>query len=145
MIRFIFLAAMIFLAQGVAGAECLDKDRTESRIWPGFDVLIAALTPVSPKDASSCDSLRLVLRKIKDNKRIAGRQLEGEKPFDQMSAQKDLDVARREPPIRSRIENIRREVADENARLALEAAVLDEEGHYGGRDLLILQLRQRLN
>jgi hypothetical protein len=142
MIRSLSLAALIFLAPGFASAQCI-ADLTDTRGL--FGNLIAALTPVSPKEASACDSLRLVLGKLTNNKRMAGRQLEGDKPLDEAAAQKDLQAARRDPVISSRIEKIRRDVADENARLALEAAVLDEEGHYGGRELLIRQLRQRLN
>ncbi|MGZ5631747.1 MAG: hypothetical protein ACXWIP_12995 [Burkholderiales bacterium] len=39
---------------------------------------------------------------------------------------------------------MRREVQDENMRLAYEAAILDEEGYYNARDLRIMQLSDRL-
>ena len=143
MIRSLFLATLILLAPGFAYSGCTG-DLTDQRTLPGN--LIAALQPVpSGGVMPTCDSLRSVLSKLSSDQRIGGRKLEDDKPFDEAAAQKDLEAARRDPNIRSRIEKIRRQVADENARLALEAAVMDEAGHYGGRELLIRQLRQRLN
>ena len=141
MVRSLCLTALILLAPGFAYSQCTNL--TDSRGLLGN--LITALKRVSPNNASSCDSLRLVISKLTHDKQMGGRKLEGDRPFDEAAAQKDLEAARRDPPIRGRIEKIRREVTDENARLALEAALMDEEGHYGGRELLIRQLRQNLN
>lgn len=144
MIRSLFLAALILLAPGFAYSSDCTGNLTDQRSLPGN--LIAALRPVrSGGDMPACDSLRAVLGKLSHGERTGGRKLEGDRPFDEAAALKDLEAARRDPPIRNRIEKIRREVVDENARLALEAAVMDEEGHYGGRELLIRQLRQKLN
>jgi hypothetical protein len=91
-----------------------------------------------------CGSLTSVLAKIMNRNRTSGRKLEDDKPLNPSEAQANLNAALRDAGIRRRIDQMRREVPDENARLVYEAAILDEEGYYNARDLRIQQLSDRL-
>jgi hypothetical protein len=91
----------------------------------------------------ACTSLSSVTGRLFHQKPVGGRGLEDAKPFDPAAAQADLDEAMRDPDTGKRLAALH-DVTDENLRLYLEAAVLDEDGHYAARDLRIRQLQQRL-
>ncbi|MNC79939.1 hypothetical protein D3C75_1325740 [compost metagenome] len=55
-----------------------------------------------------------------------------------------MTKAQADPEVRPRLEKIKKEVSDPTRRLVYEAAVFDEEGYYGARDLRINQLKQQL-
>jgi hypothetical protein len=93
--------------------------------------------------SDNCASLVSVADKIINRKRTGGRKLEGDKPLNVAEAQANLDKALRDPAIRTRVEKLQQQLSDENTRLILEAAIMDEEGYYSARDLLIQQVMQR--
>jgi hypothetical protein len=92
----------------------------------------------------ACGSLSLVIARLINGSRKSGRRLEDDQPLNVPDAQSNLNSALRDAGIRRRIEQMRREVTEENMRLAYEAAILDEEGYYMARDLRIMQLADRV-
>jgi hypothetical protein len=94
---------------------------------------------------ADCGSLASVLSKLAQRGKVGGKRLEEEKPVNLNGAQANLRAAQRDPAVRARLERVRAAVEDETMRLVYEAAILDEEGYYNARELLIQQLLQRLN
>ena len=92
-----------------------------------------------------CSSSRSVLAKLMGNVKRGGTNLEPEKPFDPVAAQANLQEAMNDPEIKQHLAELRVEIKDEDTRLFFEAALFDEEGFYGARDLRIQQLQQRLH
>jgi hypothetical protein len=128
-----------------ANCEGLSKIVKSGALSTMDDVLKTALVMFT-KNAdppADCNSLAAVADKIINRKKTGGRRLEQDKPLNVAEAQANLDKALQDPAIRARVEKLKTEVADENARLVYQAAVMDEEGYYGARDLLIQQLLQR--
>jgi hypothetical protein len=93
---------------------------------------------------ADCGSLMSVLDRLFNTRKTGGRKLEEDRPFNVQAAQTDLAKAQADPEVRARLEKLRRTVADPTRRLVYEAAVLDEEGYYGARDLRINQIKQQL-
>ncbi|MGZ5147441.1 MAG: hypothetical protein ACXWCP_28225 [Burkholderiales bacterium] len=98
----------------------------------------------APSILVGCGSLMTIVDRFMHRARKSGRRLEDDQPLNTSEAQATLNAALRDAAIRRRIEQMRREVQDENMRLAYEAAILDEEGYYNARDLRIMQLSDRL-
>jgi|SoiMethySBSTD1v2_1073268.scaffolds.fasta_scaffold936297_2 hypothetical protein len=92
-----------------------------------------------------CGSLTTVVKRLMSRKRTSGRRLEEEQPLNVTQAQANANAAMKDPTVRRKLDQARREIPDENTRLAYEAAIFDEEGYYGARDLRIQQLSERLN
>lgn len=105
---------------------------------------IQVLLNNSASPPMDCASLTLVADRAINGRKKLGTELEGGKPLDRVEAQANRDKAMRDPEIRARIEQLNRDVPDENVRFLLEAAILDEEGYYSARDLRIQQLQERL-
>jgi hypothetical protein len=95
-------------------------------------------------EQADCGSLMSVLDRLTNTRKAGGRKLEEDRPFNAQQAQADLAKAQADPEVRLRLEKIKKEVADPTRRLVYEAAVFDEEGYYGARDLRINQLKQQL-
>ena len=140
-------AGLLILGTGAAYAQqCvglasrLDRDNSRS--------LVDATTILNSRSVKSseelCGSLANIFAKIANHKRPGGRKLEEDKPLDQAAAQANLDEALKDDAIRARLEEAREDVTDENARLILEAAILDSEGYYNARELIVAQLIQRM-
>lgn len=94
------------------------------------------------KPQTECGSLLSVLDRLSNTRKAGGRKLEEDRPFNAQAAQADLAKAQADPEVRQRLEKIRKEVTDPTRRLVYEAAVFDEEGYYGARDLRINQIKQ---
>jgi len=105
---------------------------------------ITALISAKRAELAPCGSLASVLGLATRRGKTGGRRLEDDRPLDVKQAQANLEAAYRVPAIRSRLEQVGREVQDEKVRLVYEAAILDEEGYYSARDLKIEQLLQRV-
>lgn len=103
----------------------------------------ALVTALHGSDAA-CGSIKVIVDRMFNRKRSGGRRLEDDRPFDEPKAQANLEAALREPAVRARIDQGRKDITDETALLAYEAAVFDEEGFYGARDLRVQQLQQRV-
>ena len=135
---------ILFLScTGLAQAEmCFPSPGGNSgRLKALYDAFIRG----APSRGASCRSLADVLNKVSYHSATGGRRLEKDKPFDPAEAQANMDLALQDPEIRSQIENIRREIEEENVRLVYEAAIYDDEGYYDARELIIQRLRQKLN
>lgn len=135
---------ILFLScTGLAQAEvCPFKASSNST---GRFKALAALFETAPARGAPCGSLAAVLHRLSHRSVEGGRRLEKDRPFDPVEAQANMDLALQDLEIRTRIENIRSEVEDENVRLVYEAAIYDDEGYYDARELVIQRLRQKLN
>lgn len=145
---------MKFLRWAMIGLCCLQLGSAYAKECPGvgseggpsfYSMLISALQRTPPPDEISCSSLLSVLDKIKRRDKLAGRRLEKDKPFDPGAAQADMDTALQDPEIKTRIETMHSQIKDQNVRLVYEAAILDEEGYYDARELIIQRLRKKVN
>lgn len=138
--------ALFLTGMGLAQAEgCPNIARINST---GASVALKALYEAfidAPARGAACGSLTSVLNKIGNRGKTGGRRLENDKPLDPKEAQANLDAALKDPEIRIRMDKVRNETTDENTRLVYEAAILDEEGYYNARELIIQRLRQKLN
>lgn len=142
-----FHFALFLACTGLAQAEvCSFKAGSSNSIgrFKALTALYEAFRNAQSRGAP-CGSLAAVLHKLPNRSVDGGRRLEKDKPFDPVEAQANMDLALQDPEIRTRIENIRSEVEDENVRLVYEAAIYDDEGYYDARELIIQQLRQKLN
>jgi hypothetical protein len=109
------------------------------------DIQKATHRPLPPNLPSvACGSITTVIASVMNRSRIGGRKLEDDKPVNVAEAQQNLNSALRDSSIRRRMDQLRRDVHDEDVRAIYEAAILDEEGYYKARDLRIMQLSERL-
>lgn len=137
----LFLAG-IGLAQAQEVVPC---DRTQVKETGATDAMLTLVgTVMSNSLTASCDSLAKVLNEVTSRGETGGKKSKKDKPLDLRKAEGNLQQALSVPDIRSRIDRIRAEVADEGAQLAYEAAILDEAGYEDARELKIRQLQQRL-
>lgn len=88
----------------------------------------------------SCSGLEKVLGRLVHGSRQAGKKLEDDKPLDVVAAQAELDQAlQQDPELKSHLDALRSAVTDEQARMILEAALLQSNNLYGARDLRLQQ------
>ncbi len=138
------LATVYMIGVGLVEAKsCVGLDKVKESDVKGVITSIVAAIRRDAADRAVCGSLASVVDKVIRRGKIGGRQLEADRPLDMKQAQANLEAAYRVPAIRSRLEQVGREVQDENVRLVYEAAILDEEGYYSARELKIEQLLQR--
>lgn len=130
------VAALDASAQNCVGLQQIPLDASKG-LADFFRSFMAANPP--------CGSAKVVWNTIVNREKKGGRRLEAERPLDVKKAQANLDAALKDPGIRARIDKARRQITDENALLAYEAAIFDEEGYYDARELKLQQLLQRLN
>ena len=128
-----------------AGDNCIGLDKAmgqaESKVTTNLWEAIKSVAGVAQAD--ECGSLKTVFGRLAKRQIVGGRKLEKDKPLDTAAAQADLDEALKDAEVRARIDKVRATVTDENARLIYEAAILDDEGHPGARDLLVAQVLER--
>ncbi|MFJ3485924.1 hypothetical protein ACIPL1_21390 [Pseudomonas sp. NPDC090202] len=96
------------------------------------------------KEQVECGALVSVLDSAVNTHKAGGRKLEEDRGFNAQAAQANLTKAQADPEVRKRLEKIRKDISDPTRRLVYEAAVFDEEGYYGARDLRINQLKQQI-
>lgn len=110
------------------------------------DPRVASMAQQTGKDPelTECASLTSVFERLATTRKVGGRKLEEDRPFNAQEAQANLAKAQADPEVRPRLEKIRKEISDPTRRLVYEAAVLDEEGYYSARDLRINQIKQQL-
>ena len=137
---------LFFAGIGLAQAqEVVPCDRTQVKETGATDAMLTLVgTVMSNSLTASCDSLAKVLNEVTSRGETGGKKSKKDKPLDLRKAEGNLQQALSVPDIRSRIDRIRAEVADEGAQLAYEAAILDEAGYEDARELKIRQLQQRL-
>jgi hypothetical protein len=104
----------------------------------------ARLTDLFSGSQTTCNSLATVFARLAHRARSGGRKLEPERGFDAVAAQRQLDVARANAEYRAEVTAAQNSETDPLRRAVLEAAVLDDFGHYQARDLLIEQVSRQL-
>ena len=138
-------AALLGVASAQAGDNCIGltaaltqaEKSVASNVTSGFRALFAKAKP------EDCGSLGTVLNRIANRERSGGRRLEDDKPFDATAAQADLDKAVQDDTVRAQLEAARSEAPDETTGLIHQAAILDTEGYYAARDLLVAKILQQ--
>ncbi|MET0517558.1 MAG: hypothetical protein ABW005_01865 [Burkholderiaceae bacterium] len=93
---------------------------------------------------SLCGSLASVLKRLFSRSAGAGRKLEGDKPLNLVTARREYQAAQADPAFSAELKSLTADEADPIRRAALEAALLDEQGYYEARDLLLRELSQKL-
>ncbi|AOE84160.1 hypothetical protein [Pseudomonas sp. TCU-HL1] len=140
-------AALLILGSTASGQDCkgLSALQAEGGVAATnpLQQLFKALMGDS-KARADCGSLTSVLDSVVNTRKTGGRKLEEDRPFNPSEAQANLADAQSDPAVQQRLDQVRKEVPDSNQRLVYEAAILDEEGYYGARDLRIRQLQQQL-
>jgi hypothetical protein len=134
LVRWALLASALSVVGGSVLADVMSR----------LGQLASAAKMMISKDATIADAKSVdgVLKLVIEGKRPGGRSLEANKPLSPGEAQANLDKAMRDPLAKGRIEEMRHQVSDPQLRLLFEAAILDEEGFYGARDLKIGELEQ---
>jgi hypothetical protein len=86
-----------------------------------------------------CSSVIRVLGELQKGKSAGGRKL---KPgqFDRAAAEKELVAARADPGFKESLRTATSGVTDPAARKVVEAAVLEDAGYFGARELLMNEL-----
>ena len=141
-----YILAVLCLMNGglLHAASCVGlKNAQNTRLTGVFDNIKAAILS-DTKERADCGSLASVLDKLSHHSKQGGLKLEEDKPLDVAKAQANLAEAMRNPAVLGRLKQLQNEVQDQNVRLVYEAAIFDEEGYYGARELRIEQLQQRL-
>jgi hypothetical protein len=141
----VFFASTLLVLSPQASAENCDGLMQITAKIDKMDKSLAGFVSHFRDANPPCGSLKAVLLQIFNPEKPAGRKLEPDKPLDLRAAQANLDLAFKNPEIKAQMDKARREITDENVRLAFEAAILDDEGFYSARDLKIQQLLPRLH
>ena len=137
---------LLAVVPAVSSAECIGLSKqlgqaeksVLSNIWGSIQLLVN-----SEPAKEDCGSLATVIDHLANRKRTGGRRLEEEKPLDVKAAQADLDKAMKDEEIRARLDKARTTFPDETAAMIYQAAILDSEGYYAARDLIVSQLMER--
>ena len=87
-----------------------------------------------------CNSIRAVLGRLGSSTKAGGRKLEGDKPLNVAAAERERRVALADPAFKAQFDALLAAEADPLRRQLLEAALLDQNGHYLARDLLLRQI-----
>ena len=88
-----------------------------------------------------CSSVLRVLSELQSKRVSGGRKLH-DKPFDRAAAQKELQAARADAGFVATLGTALQGISDANARKGVEAAVLENLGYFGARQLLVEELMQ---
>jgi hypothetical protein len=138
-------AVLLLCAAGAHGADCVGlkkaMDQAEKSVSSNIFTSIRLLFGATPPE--DCGSLATVLGRISTRNVVGGRRLEEQRPLDEAAAKSELDEAMQDDAVRARIDKSRADLTDENARLLSEAVILDSEGYYAARDLIVLRLAQK--
>ncbi|MEJ1962829.1 MAG: hypothetical protein WDO56_15290 [Gammaproteobacteria bacterium] len=136
---------LLLCAASAQSADCVGLEKAmdqakKSVPWNIF-ASIQLLFGATPPD--DCGSLATVLSRVSTRNIVGGRRLEEQRPLDEAAAKTELDKALQDDAVRARIDKSRADLTDENARLLSEAVILDSEGYYAARDLIVLRLAQK--
>jgi hypothetical protein len=124
------LEAALLLPKGKLPPQVVDRIRAMARSMAAQDVPVGV----------SCSALDKVLGRLAHGSRPAGKKLEDDKPLDIAAAQAELDSAlQQDPELKAHMDTLRSAVADEQARLIYEAALLQSNNLYGARDMRLQQ------
>ncbi|NJO13094.1 MAG: hypothetical protein HC872_06095 [Gammaproteobacteria bacterium] len=135
------LLALLLACSATQATECvglIENLKQESREQSGWRAMLSQLL-----DGQHCSSARTVLDKYRNRKVVAGRKLEDDKPLDVAAAQANLDQALADPAISDLFAKARAATSDEIALTLYQATILDAEGYYLARDLLVRRLSEK--
>lgn len=93
---------------------------------------------------STCISLQNVLRRLMSHASAAGKKLEENKPLNAPAAAQERREALADAEFVAALNDLLTGETDPLRRLLLEAALLDEHGHYAARDLLVREAKALL-
>ena len=91
-----------------------------------------------------CNSIRAVLSRLGSTTKAGGRKLEGDKPQNVAAAEQERRRALADPAFKAQFDALLAAESDPLRRQLLEAALLDQYGHYLARDLLLRQISASL-
>lgn len=95
--------------------------------------------------SSSCGSAYTVANQTLGRNKSAHLRLEGKKAFDPALGQANLDEALKDPAVQEQLNAAKPQITDDDSWLLYQATVFDSEGYYDARNLMVLQLQQKLN
>ena len=84
-----------------------------------------------------CSAVVKVLAQLQANKVPGGRKLHEGKPLDHAAARAELQKARTDPEFAGKLAAASEGVTDRTGRLVVEAALLDDDGYFAARQLLM--------
>lgn len=132
------LVAWACTAVGTSGAAAApqavcpnDKQLDELRSSNFLKAVGSALT------GTHCSAVIKVLAQLQATKKPGGRKLHEGKPLDRAAAQAELLKARSDPDFTRKLTAVSEGVTDPTGRLVVEAALLDDEGYFAARQLLM--------
>lgn len=138
------MAANATAADGTAAASAAPREaRCEARSSVD-DVKGQRFTQAFSAPAQVCGSLRAVLKRLFSREAAAGRKLEKDRPLNLDSARREYKTAMADPALAAQLKTLQAEESDPLRRRALEAALLDEQGHYEARDLVLREIATEL-
>lgn len=108
-----------------------DKQLDELRSSNFLKAVASALT------GTHCGAVVKVLEQLQSTKKSGGRKLHEGKPLDRAAAQAELQKARSDPDFTRRLAAASNGVTEPTGRLVVEAALLDDEGYFAARQLLM--------
>lgn len=135
-------ATVLLLVAGNSYGECRGLSDLQSSSPASNELFRAVNADKAPP--TDCGTLTSVWGSLMNTGRTGGRKLEEDRPYNPSQAQANYAQAQADPDVRQRLDAVGKEVSDGNLRLLYQAAILDEEGYYGARDMLVRQLRQQL-
>jgi hypothetical protein len=131
-----------------AGKDCVGLVELQNQNPPSTSLMkniLSLFRSDMVQTLPACSAANGVLNKVNNHTVRGGTRLETEKPLDPAKAQANLQAALSNPSVKGRLAELQRIVKDDNTRLFFEAAIFDEEGYYGARELRIQELQQRLH
>ncbi|MNZ60752.1 hypothetical protein D3C78_788270 [compost metagenome] len=135
-------ATALLLVTGNTYAECRGLSDLQSSSAAAEE--LSRLTKTDSSPPTDCGTLASVWHSLMNTGRTGGRKLEEDRPYNASEAQANYAKAQSDPEVRQRLDQVGKEVSNGNLRLLYQAAILDEEGYYSARDMLVRQLRQQL-
>ena len=97
--------------------------------------LFAALKSVW--SGPQCAQVGRVVAQLQARPVQGGRKLQGAKALDAEAARKELEAARADPEFTRKVAAASEGVTDPTARLVVETALLEDEGHFSASQLLM--------
>lgn len=140
-----WLYLCLFLAGSGLAYSQTQCDRTQVKETGVTDAVLILVTEVMSNPLTAeCKSLASVLNELASRGETGGKNSKKDKPFDPMKGEAEVKKAMADADTRRRIEKIRADVGDEDARAVYEAAIFEEKGYHDARELKLRQLQQRL-
>jgi len=84
-----------------------------------------------------CANIGKALAQLQSARAPGGRKLHEGKPLNRAVAEQELRTARADPEFMRRLTGAAEGVTDPTARLVVEAALLDDDGYFAARQLLM--------